>query len=210
MIQSGSWRPEGPSGGAEAETISVLTGFEPVGETLNSRVQKTDVLRRRTWRSGPSGEHQNHSPSRRLRPLHKKALDQEHPSPIRWQARPTFRSSFTIFRTASRRPRPRWSKRQSCCSGRRCLMQKMNPEGGEDHSGTLHTHPPTPPPRTDRSGSPPAPAEPAPVCFGRGSSAAGSSVWGLPPQRPPPSAVSLATARSQSRKLKQTTRTLEL
>ncbi|TNN34361.1 hypothetical protein EYF80_055474 [Liparis tanakae] len=48
---------------------------------------------------------------------------QEHSSPMRWQARPTLRSSFTILRTASSRPRPRWSNRQSCCSGSRCSMQ---------------------------------------------------------------------------------------
>lgn len=48
---------------------------------------------------------------------------QEHPSPIRWQDLPTFRSSFTIFMMASSRPRPMWSNVQSCCSGRRCNMQ---------------------------------------------------------------------------------------
>ena len=49
--------------------------------------------------------------------------NQEHSSPMRWHERPTLRSSFTILRTASSRPRPRWSNRQSCCSGRRCSMQ---------------------------------------------------------------------------------------
>ncbi len=48
---------------------------------------------------------------------------QEHSSPMRWQVRPTLRSSFTIFSTASSRPRPRWSNIQSCCSGNRCNMQ---------------------------------------------------------------------------------------
>lgn len=48
---------------------------------------------------------------------------QEHPSPMRWQERPTFRSSFTIFMMASSRPRPMWSKVQPCCSGRRCNIQ---------------------------------------------------------------------------------------
>lgn len=50
--------------------------------------------------------------------------NQEHSSPMRWHERPTLRSSFTILRTASSRPRPRWSNRQSCCSGRRWSMQK--------------------------------------------------------------------------------------
>lgn len=49
--------------------------------------------------------------------------NQEHSSPMRWHERPTLRSSFTILRTASSRPRPRWSNRQSCCSGRRWSMQ---------------------------------------------------------------------------------------
>lgn len=49
---------------------------------------------------------------------------QEHSSPMRWHERPTLRSSLTIFRTASWRPRPRWSNRQSCCSGSRWSIQK--------------------------------------------------------------------------------------
>lgn len=51
------------------------------------------------------------------------SANQEHSSPMRWHERPTLRSSFTILRTASSRPRPRWSNRQSCCSGRRWSMQ---------------------------------------------------------------------------------------
>lgn len=67
------------------------------------------------------------------------SANQEHSSPMRWHERPTLRSSFTILRTASSRPRPRWSNRQSCCSGRRWSMQNTYPrskqEGGERGSG---------------------------------------------------------------------------
>lgn len=53
---------------------------------------------------------------------------QEHSSPMRWQDRPTLRSSLTILSTASSLPRPRWSNRQSCCSGSRWSMQNTYPK----------------------------------------------------------------------------------
>lgn len=46
---------------------------------------------------------------------------------MRWQDRPTLRSSLTILSTASSLPRPKWSNRQSCCSGSRCSMQNTYP-----------------------------------------------------------------------------------
>lgn len=59
---------------------------------------------------------------------------QEHSSPMRWHERPTLRSNLTIFRTASWRPRPRWSNMHSCCSGRRWRIQKTYPHLQEPNS----------------------------------------------------------------------------